>query len=833
MDALVRDVKQALRLLAGNPGFAAAALVTIALGVGGTAAVFSVVYGVLLRPLPYPEPERLVRLWEVHPGARAPIPGDRLSHLTYHAWSRSSESLQGIAAFHGADYTVTGFGGTERVRGTRATPSLFRVLRVSPAVGRFFNEEDAEEGAAPVVVLGHAMWRERFGSDPAVLGRMLRVDDEDRRIIGIAPPGFAFPQREVGLRDDRREVTLYTPLVVPTVEPKANTVHVVNAVARLKGGVTMAQAEAEGTAFARSVERPWVADLHFGKGRPVEARVRSIVGQMTMSVRPALLVLAAGIGLVLLIACANVANLFLSRNSDRARELAVRAALGAGRARLLRQLLTESLVLSLIGGLVGMFLGWVLTAAVPLLAPADFPRLEEVRVDVWFLAAAAMAAAFVGIVAGATPAFRSSRVDLSSSMQAGGARSVGTTGARMRRALLVIEAALALVLLVGAALLSRSFVELLQVDAGYDSANVLTADLHLARPADTQDAEEEHDRRMSRLTVSTLERLRAIPGVRAAGAGTMAPFGGAISSFGFDLPGMTDADGRPVRAQAHEAVITPGYAEALGMRLEEGRFLRDADMTSPIVAMLVNETFAKTYFTDGKPLIGRRFVSMFPNRLGRDDAVVEIVGVVQDVQPAELDAAPYPHIYTAYRAGMDMGHATIIVKAERHPASLAPLLRGIVQQLDPSATLNRMGPLAAKISASVGEPRFATFVLAAFAVLALALASVGLYGVLSYNVAQRRREIGVRAALGATRGDVIRMVLREGLVVTMLGLAIGIVVAGFAARAMASVLFGVTPLDHVAFTLGVLLLLVVASAACLIPARRAAAIDPAEALRTE
>ncbi|MPZ18778.1 MAG: FtsX-like permease family protein [Luteitalea sp.] len=833
MDALVRDVRQALRLLAGNRGFAAAALVTIALGVGGTAAVFSVVYGVLLRPLPYPAPERLVRLWEVHPGARAPIPGERLSHLTYHAWSRSSESLQDIAAFHGADYTVTGLGDTQRFRGTRVTPSLFRVLRVSPALGRFFSEDDAREGAAPVVVLGHAMWRERFGRDPAVLGRTLTIDDEDHRIIGIAPPGFAFPQREVGLRDDRREITFYTPLAVPKVEPEANTIHVVGAIGRLKAGVTMAQAEAEGTAYARSVERPWVADMQFSKGGPVEARVRSIVDQMTMSVRPALLVLAAAIGLVLLIACANVANLFLSRNSDRARELAVRAALGAERARLIRQLLTESLVISLIGGVVGMFLGWALTATVPLLAPADFPRLEEVHVDLWFLTVAALAAVFVGVVSGATPAFRSSRVDLSASMQAGGARSVGTPGARMRRALLVIEAALAVVLLVGAALLARSFVELVQTDAGYDSANVLTADLHLSEAANTrEDAEEEQDARMSQLTISTLERLRAIPSVRAAGAGTMAPFGGAISSSGFDLPGMTTADGKGVRAQAHHAVITPGYAEALGMRLTEGRFIRDQDMTSPICAMLVNETFAKTYFTDGKPVTGRRFVGMFPKWFGRDDAVVEVVGVVEDVSPAAVDAPPYPHIYTAYGDGMNIG-GTIIVKAERDPASIAPLLRGVVRQLEPNATLNRLGPLAAKMSASVGEPRFAMFVLVAFAVLALALASVGLYGVLSYNVAQRRREIGVRAALGATRGDLIRMVLREGLTVTVLGLLVGIAVAAFATRAMASILFGVAPLDQVAFSLGALLLLGVACAACLIPARRAAGIDPAEALRAE
>ncbi|MPY90763.1 MAG: FtsX-like permease family protein [Luteitalea sp.] len=826
MDGLVRDVKQAFRLLAGNRGFAAAALTTIALGVGGTAAVFSVVYGVLLRPLPYPEPERLVRLWEVHPGANAPIGGPLLSHFTYHAWSRSSQSLQDIGAFRGSDYTVTTVGVAQRLRGTRVTPSLFRLLRVSPAVGRFFTEADAEEGAPPVVVLGHRIWRDRFGGDPAAIGRTLTIDDVDHRIIGVTPRGFAFPAKEVGLRDDRRAVTLYTPFAVQHVTRGANEIITVNAIARLKRGVTIAQAEAEGTSYARSVERPWVVDLFFGKGGSVEVRVRSIVDQMTTSVRPALIVLAAGVGLVLLIACANVANLFLSRSTDRARELAVRAALGADRRRLIRQLLTESLVISLIGGTLGTFVGWAMTAAVPALAPADFPRLEEIQVDARFLTVAALAAVFVGALSGTTPALRGSRVDLAASMQAGGARSVGTPGAGMRRGLLVVEAALAVVLLVGASLLARSFVELVKVDAGYEPANVLTADVRMPEATGTPE-------RTWQVAAATLERLRATPGVRAAGAGEMAPFGSVLSSFGFTLPGMTTADGRPIVATALRAVITPGYAEALGMRLKEGRFFRADDTTSAIRSMLVNEAFTKTYFADGRPATGRRFTGMFPEWLDNDNTVVEVVGVVEDMLPDSLDARPQPQIFVAHGPGMDMGNATFVVKTEGNPTSTAPLLKDIVQQLEPGATLNRMGPLAAKISASVGAPRFTTFVLVVFAALALALAATGLYGVLSYNIAQRRREIGVRAALGATRGDLVRMVLREGLTVTVIGLVVGVVVAAFATRAMASVLFGVTPLDHVAFAVAPLLLLVVACIACLIPARRAAGIDPADALRAE
>ena len=825
MDAFVRDVKQTFRLLAGSRGFAAAVLITIALGVGGTAAVFTVVYAVLLRPLPYSEPERLVRMWEVHPGGQAPIPGPQLSGPTYLAWSQSSATLQDVGAFRSSDYTVTSPGAAQRLRGTRVTPSVFRLLRVSPAAGRFFSEMDAQEGAHAVVVLAYGIWRDRFGGDPAVIGKPLTIDGVDHRIIGVAPPGFAFPEKEVGLRDDLREVTLYTPLAVQPRGPNARVIDYSEAIARLKPGMTAAQAEGEGTSYARSAERP-LAELVFGKGNPVEVRVRSLVAQMTMRVRPALLVLAAGVTLVLLIACANVANLFLSRGTDRGRELAIRAALGADRPRLMRQLFTESFMIALLGGTLGLFVGWALTAAVPALAPADFPRVDEIRVDAMFLIVAALCAMFVGAVSGTTPAVRSSRVDLAASMHIGGARSVGTSGGRMRRILLAAEAALAVVLVVGAALLARSFAEVVRVDAGYEPTNVLTADVRM--PAGAAGT----DNRTSQLAVSMVERLRAIPGVRAVGAGDMAPFGSMLSSFGFTLPGMTDATGQPLMATALRAIVTPGYAEALGMRLKEGRLFRADDMTSAIRPILVNETFAKTYFADGRPVTGRSFAGMFPRWLGTE-TVVDVVGVVKDMLPAAFDARPQPQIFIAQGAGAHIGHVTLVLKTDSDPTATAPLLRDIVRQIAPGATVERMGPLAAKISASVGEPRFATFVGVVFAALALVLATTGLYGVLSYNVAQRRREIAVRAALGATRGDLVKMVMREGLTTTVIGLAAGVALATFATRAMASVLFGVTPLDIVAFSAGPLLLLAVACIACLIPARRAVGIDPAEALRGE
>jgi putative ABC transport system permease protein len=831
MDTLTRDVTHTFRLLARSRAFAVAALVTIAVGVGGTAAVFSVVYGVLLRPLPYAEPDRLVRMWEVHPGAQAPINGQRLSGPTYRAWTRSSDSLQEIGAFSGADFTVTSPNATsqdtaQRLRGAKVTPSVFRLLRVSPIAGRFFTDTDADEGAPPVVVLSYGLWRERFGgaaSKASAIGQRLRIDDVDYEIVGVAPAGFAFPDKTLGARDDRREVMLYAPFGVRPRAPNPKVIDYTEAIARVKPGISIARVEAEGTSLARAANRPR-AELVFGSGGgPVEVRVRSMVDQMTMTVRPALLVLAAGVIAVLLIACANVANLFLSHGSDRGRELAVRLALGASRRRLVRQLFTESLVIALLGGVLGVLIGWALTAAVPALAPADFPRLDQIQVDARFLIVSFLTATFVGVFSGAMPALRGSRIDLAGSMRTGGARTIGSSGARMRRLLLAVEAALAVVLLVAAVLLARSFGTLLHVDAGYEPLDVLTADVRVPG---------RNDARTSEVARTLLERLRAMPGVRAAGAGDMAPFGSMLSSVGFALPGMIGPDGKPVTANALRAIVTPGYAEALGMRLKEGRLFREEDSTSAIRPMLVNATFAKTYLADGRPVAGRGFNGLFPAWLGNDTAF-EIVGVVEDMLPAELDARAQPQIFLAAGGKVQIGHVTLVVKTEDDPLRAVSALRSLVRQVEPGAIVERLGPLTSKVAASVGEPRFATVVLMAFAVLALVLASTGLYGVLSYDIAQRRRELAVRAALGARRADLVRMVMREGLTMTVVGLGVGVVLATFATRLMASALFGVTPLDGIAFATGPLVLFVVACVACLLPARRAVRIDPAEALKLE
>jgi putative ABC transport system permease protein len=813
METLWREVRQTLRWMVRQKGFTAAACLTLALGIGANTAIFSVVYGVLLKPLPYADPDRLVQVSEEHPGANAPLRGAYLSDVTLESWAPALRTLEGLAPYSEEVYTV-GRENPVRLPGAAVAPSLFPLLRVAPAAGRFFTPEEALEGADGVVVLGHAFWRERLGGSPEAIGRSLFVEGRPRLVVGVAPPGFAFPSPDT---------ELWMPHVIPRPEnPQQRGIWVFSAVGRLKPGATPLQAAAEGTAAARAVPRPIPADLLFGKGGPVEVRVRPLVEEMTASIRPALLVLAAAIGLVLLIACANVSNLFLARSIARQRELAVRAALGADRGRLAGQLLTESLVLSLCGGALGLLLAWGLIRAVPVLAPDNLPRLEEIQLDSRVLAFAATAAVFAGLLSGLAPIEHLLRHGPANLLNDGGHRATGTAGKALRGGLLVAEAALAVILLVGAGLLARSFVRLLQVDGGYDPDHVLTAQVFLPT------GEDEAPRRAE--AVSTLlTRLEALPGVAAAGVANMAPLGTMTMIMRFELPG--GPGGEPVPGQADAWGVTPGFARALGLRVKSGRFLEAGDLTSGTQAVVVNEELVRQYLSDGKPVVGRRIPGLFGDR----GKITEIVGVVGNVLKDGPRRPPRPQIYRV--AGLSSIDAFqqpfLLIRTTGDPLALAADLRRLVREIEPRAALDNVDLLENRLSASVAQPRFAALVLAVFAVLALALAATGLYGVLSYNVSQRRREMGIRAALGATRAGLQRLVLREGLALTAAGLAIGLGAALGVTRLMASLLFGVTPLDAVSFAAAPLALLGVAAAACLIPARRAAAADPAESLRSE
>jgi len=820
MDALLQDVRYALGAMRRNAGFATAGLLTIALGVGATTAVFSVVYGVLLRPLPYADPSRLVRLSEEHPGAVSPLRAPMLSNLTYYAWSEAPRTIERLAGYRSSAYTVTRDGESARVEGADITPSLFPMLGETPALGRFFRDEDALSESAAVVLLSDRGWRERFDADPSIVGRSLLVDGRAATIVGVARPGLAFPDRDA---------LMWMPLVIP--EPAADAVagrrgrmSVLFGLARLRPGASAAQAEAEGTAAARSTVRPMAANLLFGIGGPPVVHVRGMVDEMTARVRPALLVLAAGVVCVLLIACANVANLFLSRGVARQRELTVRAAIGASRARLAQQLLTESLVLSALGGALGFGLAWLLVRAAPALASRDFPRLDAVHIDARAIAFTVVASLATAVLSGLAPALRGARVNLNDSLHGGdGAAAGGFRGARahtLRNTLLVIESAFAVLLLVGAILLARSFVKLTHVDAGYTPNGVLAVEVFV--PGGNADP---ISARTQALVWPLLDRVRATPGVAAAGAGNMMPLDSSTMIAGFPSP-WTRPGAEPGNARALQYIITPGYQDALGLRVRQGRLFTEADRAG-MRTWIVNEEFARLYLPP-QP-VGYRFEQ--PTDSGK--APVEIVGVVANVLKDGNDRRPQPEMYLVPRERIEFGSRfELVIRTTGAPASVAPAVRALVHDALPTAAF-QLVPLSQRVAASVDQPRFAMTVLIAFAVLAIVLASIGLYGVLSYGVSQRRRELGVRAALGASPGALVSMIVREGLAVAAIGLAAGLAGAAALTRFMQAALFGIAPLDLASFAAAPVLLFVVAAAACARPARRAASIDPAEALRTE
>jgi putative ABC transport system permease protein len=814
VETLLQDLRYAMVTMRRNVGFAAAALITLALGIGATTAVFSIVYGVLLRPLPYPAGDRLVRLWEEHPGGVSPAGNRWLSNHTYFAWLTQPRTLDGIGAYATYDYTVTLGDEATRLVGSSVSPSVFTLLGATPRMGRFFNSNEGEKGASPVVVLSDRLWRTQYNADPAIVGRRLTIDEQAHLIVGVARPDLQFPDRRV---------LFWVPNAIPRVTTDATRPF--TALGRLRPGIAPSQAEAEGTATARSVSRPAMStQFFFGKGGPVVVHARPLTADMTAAIRPALLVMAVAVALILLMSCANVANLLLSRGISRQRELAVRAAIGGSRGRLFRQLFTESVALSAGGGVLGILVAWAFMRVVTLLAPARFPRLDDIGVDAGMMAIACVASVMTAVISGLAPAVHGSGIDLVAAMRggndtnAGGAR--GPRALRLRQSVLVLEAAFTVILLVSAGLLARSFVRLLDVDAGYRADHVLSARVQLPESAPPE--------RMTALIDRLLIRLRAMPGVRAAGAGNMMPLVSMTAITSFPLSPI--AGSTPVMTRSAAYIVTPGYAEALGLRLREGRLFTDADTLPGTRKMLVNEEFVRQYLAGSA--VGRQFGDMFPDDKGTR---TEIVGVVGDVLKDGNDRDHQPEIYFAH--GSPTRHiefdAKILVRAADDPAALAPLIRDVVRETDRAAVVDQVTPLAVLVARSVDQPRFSMLILATFAALALVLASVGLYGVVSYSVAQRRRELGIRAAIGARSVDLVTLVLQEGLRATAVGIGIGLLISIGVTRFMGAILFGVTPLDGVAFASAPLLLIAVATLACAIPALRAASTDPALALRAE
>lgn len=806
-EQLRQDAGFGTRLLRREPGFAAATVLTLALAIGATTTIFSIVDAVLLQPPPFPEPERLVTLWQTDPqdGGRPvePAPANFLD------WREQAASFERVAAVEPFSFDHTGGGEPEVFYGSLVTDGFFETLGVGAAHGRTFLPEEFRPGSG-VVVLTDGFWRRRFGADPGILGRLLTLDGQPWTVVGVLPPGFA-----LGLERGRGERDLYAPKAIAERETFLRGDGWWRVVARLRPDVTPAAAQAEMDAIAARL----AAD-HPRTNAGVGARVIPLHARQVEAVRPALLLLLGGVVLVLLIACVNVANLMLARGARRAQEFTIRAAVGGGRGRLLRQLLTESLVLAALGGAAGVALTAFALDAIVALMPADVPRLAEVTVNGRILAFAAGLVLATAAAFGLAPARRTLRRDVAGLLRA---QRAGASGAqRLRRLLVAAEVALALVLLSGAGLLLQSFARLVSVDLGFAPGN--TAVLQVFAWDRQTDAGAR-----TNFFRQTLQNVRAVPGVAAAGA---------VSSFPLGLADVTietpfTIQGRPLPPPGEEPAaavsqVTPGYFDALRVPLRAGRwFERRDDAERPRVAV-INETLARRHWPEADPLRQRLTV-------GASGAAfdAEIVGVVGATRPGGFDSGRRPEIFVPHAQGGASGSMTYVVRTAGDPAASLPAIQDAVRAVDPLQSFYSVSTVERLLSDTLAARRFTTSLLALFALAALTLAGLGVYGVIAVATAGRTREFGLRLALGARPGAVVTMVVRDALGLAAAGVALGALAALWTSRFLASLLFEVTPADPLTLAAVSLLLLAAAASAAWLPARRAARVNPLAALRTE
>ena len=802
IESVLQDLRYGVRTVGKNPGFTVVAVLTLALGIGVNTAVFTVVNGVLLRPMPFPEPERLVLvsltpregLFESQPG---------VSDRDYLAFREQDQAFERIASFTSrATANLTGAGDPVQIPVAYVTTDFFPTLRANPEIGRGFLAEEEEPGRDNVVILSNELWKERFGADSEILGRTVQLDGISRTAVGVMPPGFALP-----------DVRLWMPLKIRIDEHNSFTRPVVG---RLKPGVSAQQAQAELETFAD--RRP------LGPGESKRDRLPQIIplkDLLVANIRPALLVFAGAVAFVLLIACANVANLFLARAAGRGQEMALRSTLGAGRWRLVRQLLTESTLLSLAGGACGILIAFWSVPALLALAPAGkVPRMEMIRMDGWVLVYTFGISVITGVVFGLAPAFHATRRDARESLSQAG-RSVTASHERMRGALTISEIALALVLLTGAGLMLKSFLHLRAVNPGFSPHSVMTITV------DLPDSIYRTPAQMRAFHARTLDELSRLPGVSASGAVNLLPLGGFLTMGTFQVEGSQ----RPPDFMVDKPCISPGYFKAMGMPLLSGREFTEADNDAASGVVVVSQSVARVLWPGQDP-VGKR-ISMEDEPKPED--WLAVAGVVDDVKQRGLAQGSDPAIYQPYlqiSSAFFLSHMTFVVKTASSPESVASGIRSVLRSVDRNQPIS-IASMDALVAATTAESRFQARLLGAFAIVSLALTIVGIYGVLAYSVAQRTREIGVRMALGAQGADVLGMILRKALVLVSVGIAIGGAGALALTRVLEKFLFEVKPADLPTFAGVTVILALSALAACYAPARRAMRVDPIVALRYE
>lgn len=809
---LLRDLSYGARALRREPGFAAVGIVTLALGIGAATAIFSVLNGVLLAPLPYPHSEELVAVYgRFLPVSGFDFPRFPLSAPEYFDYAEGARAMESTAAWRAGSATLTGpEGEPAQVRGVAATASLSRVLRVTPAIGRFYRPEEDVPDGPDVVVVSDRLWRTRFGADTSLVGRAIRVDGRVREVIGVMPRGFAFPSRDADL---------WMPLRPDRAVQTNRASHGWSAIGRLATGATLASAEAERATMMARWERDY-PEIHTGHFLVVESMLESEVG----AARRALFVLLAAVGLLLLIACVNVANLLLARAPAREREMAVRAALGARRTRLVRQLLAESLVLAGAGGVIGVLLAVAGVRAIVAIGSESIPRVDDVRLSGPVLGFAILTTVFSSVLFGLVPALRGGSVDVQATLRRGG-RAIAGSGVRLRRVLVAVEIALAMIVALGAGLLIRSFGELLRVDPGFDSEGVLVSSLNLpaARYADAG--------RTLTFQSALRARLTAAPGVSAFGVASSIPLADSPPNVDFDVEGAPERGAGAPMTSGDMIAATPGFDRAIGARIVRGRFFEATDGPADPPVAVVNRTAARLFWPGVDP-IGRRI------RVADDAPWLAIVGVIDDVLYQSLDAEPRQAWYIPYTQaeatfGAPVRTMKLVLRTAGDPLPLADIIRSSVREIDPELPVVGIRPMTNVVAGSVAGPRFTTVLLSLFAGVALLLGAVGIYGVIAYTVSQRGKELGIRMALGAGYRDTTGMVLAQGMKLMALGVLIGIAGALGLTRLLSGLLFGVRPNDPLTFIAVSLVLAAIGALACWIPARRARTVDLSSVLRTD
>ncbi|HEY3026050.1 MAG TPA: ABC transporter permease, partial [Pyrinomonadaceae bacterium] len=779
METLFRDVRYGIRSLLKRPGFTAIAVITLALGIGANTAIFSVVNAVLLRPLPYAEADGLFVPW----GSRTD-PQDRtnVSYPDFVDWQAQTRTLEHVAAYNSSGALLReGDAEPEPISGAAVSADLFPLLKVAPILGRPFTRADDQPNAPPVIVLGYGLWQRRFNSDRNILGKQIRLGSTSATVLGVLPEGFRFPAQAT-------KTEFLRPLATTLGERiQRRNSYSLRVLARLKPGATAAAAESEMRAIGAELERQY-PDEGFRLG----ARLISLHESVTWGSRTPLLVLLGAVGFVLLIACANVANLLLARAAARHREMAIRAALGAGRRRVVRQLLTESLLLSLLGGALGLLVAWWGVHFLLAASPLNIPRLKDVGLDTSVLAFTAVVSVLTGVIFGLAPALQASRADVQDALKEGGRNAGGSVVRnRVRALLVVVEVALSLVLLVGAGLLGKSFLLLSEVRPGFEPEHVLTTDLSLARAKYPKPEQQQAG------FAEIVRRVEAVPGVEAAAFIYPLPLGGDSNSGTFLIAGRPAL--RPEdKPTSNHRTISPDYFRALNIPLARGRFFDGRDNQNAPPVIIVNQTFARLYFAGTEPL-GQHIIVEGERGDNGVPPPREIIGIVGDVRHESLDTESGAEYYVPYTQSPEAFMSLVVRSSADNPDSLATGVRGAIKQMDKDQYVAAIQPMTKLVAESVARRRFNALLTGLFAVVALLLASVGIFGVLNYTVAQRIPEIGLRVALGAQTRDVLRLVLGQGVRLILFGLAVGLAASFALTRVLRGMLYGVTPTDPLTF----------------------------------